>query len=254
LINTLPPDRNFYFLHIPKTAGTTFSFSVLPKLFDADAICPAHDYPELLPLVPSGLEKYRLFRGHFYYFFTRLLPEKPVFMTFLRDPVERILSLYDHICRDSQHYQYAEMRSLKNGLRDAIRSPWLLPPNFQVSALACDLDPIATMNSAQASQPDTLDESSVIYREMTKRIPTRDDLKIARARLGEMDFVGIVEQFDASVRVLCNTFGWATPDYERMNVAPARTRGNLIEPAILKEIVKANDLDIELYEFARSLS
>lgn len=246
-------DKVFYYFHIPKAAGTTFCFSVLPRIFQPDEICPAHDYPELLPIHPAELTKYRLFRGHFYYFFERLLPVKPVYLILLRDPIERTLSLFDHICRDTNHYQHKAMLSLKGGLREAVRSPRLLPPNFQVTALACDLDPIRTMDHARVAHPHGLDEYSVIYTEMLKRAPTREDLAVACRRLEEMEFVGIVEHFDQSVQLLCNTFRWTLPSYESMNMGPARTLREQIAPDILDELVKSHELDFELYEFAKSI-
>jgi len=245
--------KSWYYLHIPKSAGSTFCFSVLPKIFDWTETCPAHDYPELLPIPSAELVKFRLFRGHFYYFFERLLPVKPAYFTFLRDPVERTLSLYDHIYRDPQHFQFDAMHSLKNGLRDAVRSPELLPPNFQVTALACDLDPVRTMSEARVAHPAGLDEYSVIYGEMTKRLPTRDDLATACRRLEEMEFVGITERFHESIELLCWTFGWKVPEYESMNIAPTRTRRDAIAPDILEALMQAHELDFELYEFAKSL-
>ena len=245
--------ESYYFLHIPKAAGTTFCFSVLPKFFDYTEICPAHDYPEVLPMPPAELSKFRLFRGHFYYFFHRLLPVKPTYLTFLRDPVERTLSLYDHIYRDTRHFQHDAVLSLKDGLRDAVNSPELLPPNFQVTALACDLDPFKTMAEARAAHPAGLDEYSVIYGEMTKRLPTRDELAIACRRLEEMEFVGITERFDESVELLCRTFGWTVPPYESLNIAPVRTRRESVAPDVLEALVQAHQLDFELYEFAKRL-
>jgi hypothetical protein len=88
---------------------------------------------------------------------------------------------------------------------------------------------------------------------MTKRLPTRDDLATARRRLEDMEFVGIAERFDESVRLLCGTFGWAVPEYESMNVAPARTRRDQIPPDVLDALMRAHELDYELYEFAKSL-
>jgi hypothetical protein len=243
----------FYYFHIPKAAGTTFCFSVLPRLFQPDEICPAHDYPELLPRPPVELANYRLFRGHFYYFFERLLPVKPIYLILLRDPIERALSLFDHICRDTNHYQHEAMLSLKGGLREAVRSPQLLPPNFQVTAIACDLDPVGTMDRARVAHPHGLDEYSVIYTEMLKRVPTREDLAVARHRLEEMDFVGIVEHFDQSVQLLCNTFGWTMPAYEPMNMAPRRTLRERIAPDILDDLMRSHELDFELYDFAKSV-
>lgn len=242
----------YFFLHIPKTAGTTFD-SVLHQVFDPADVCPPYDYPELLRIPRADLSNYRLFRGHFYYFFERLLPARPTFLTLLRDPVERTLSLYHHICRDPSHFQHHAMCSLRRGLADAVRSPELLPPNFQVTALACDLDPVGTMDAARAAHPEGFDERSVIYGKMTKCLPTRDDLASACRRLEEMKFVGIAERFDDSVRLLCSAFGWTVPGYVSLNVAPARTRRDQIPPDVLDALMRAHELDYELYEFAKSL-
>jgi hypothetical protein len=244
--------RPFFFLHIAKTAGTTFCFSILPRFFEPSGICPAHDYPELPPIL-SGLGQYRLYRGHFSYFFTHLLPVKPVFMTFLRNPVERVLSHYDHICRDPLHYHHRETIALQKGLRDAVRLHGILPPNFQVISLACDIDPLRTLHMIREAKSNGLDEYAVTFREMTKIVPTRQDLRLACQRLEDMEFVGIVENFDESLALLSRVFGWPVPSYERLNVAPKRTRQADIEPDILREIIEANELDLELYEFGRSL-
>ncbi len=203
-------------------------------------------------MLAEGLEKYKLFRGHFYYFFTRLLPVRPAILTFLRDPLDRVLSLYDHICREPGHFQHAAMPKPPHGLLDAVRSPRLLPPSFQVTALACDLDPVTAIDLARAANPEGFDEYSAIYSEMTKRIPTREDLAIACRRLEEVDFVGIVEYYDESLKLASATFGWPLLQYQRWNVAPARTREE-IEPAILREIINANELDFEFYEFGKTL-
>jgi hypothetical protein len=242
----------FYFLHIPKTAGTTFCFSILPHFFEPSAICPAHDYPELLPML-SDLGKYRLFRGHFYHYFAHLLPARPIFMTFLRDPVERVLSHYDHICRDPTHYHHGMTTAFRNGLLDAVRSPGILPGNFQVTSLARDIDPIRTLESARERHSNKLDEYAVTFCEMIKTALTQRDLQTACRRLAEMEFVGIVEHFDESIALLSKTFGWPVPSYQRLNVAPKRTRRAEIAPEVLREIIKANELDFELYEFGKSL-
>ena len=109
------------------------------------------------------------------------------------------------------------------------------------------------MAAARAAHPDGLDEYSIIYCEMIKRPPTRDDLVIACGRLEEMEFVGIVERFNESVKLLCSTFGWEVPAYESMNIAPVRTRRDGIAPDILEALMQANALDFELYEYAKSL-
>lgn len=71
-----------YFLHIPKTAGTTF-ISILDNFFDFNSICKKQSWDNLLPDMPSNLSKYNLFRGHFGYSLYRILLKPPIFITML---------------------------------------------------------------------------------------------------------------------------------------------------------------------------
>ncbi len=248
-------ERIFYFLHIPKTAGTTFNFSVLPKLFNASEICPAYSYRQILQIPPAELSKFHLFRGHFFYFLHKLLPDKPIYMTFLRDPVERALSLYDYVRREPKHSRYELVRSLSGGIRDFVRSRQLLVPDFQVTAIACDIDPLKAVEDARLRESRDIDEDGAIIGQMISRPATHEDLVVARERLEGFPFVGITERFEESLQLLCHTFGWGPPPaFESLNVAPeTRVQREQLPPDIVDEITETHQLDFELYEFARTL-
>ena len=80
-----------YFLHIEKTAGLSLT-SVLDSLFAAEDIC-AFDRKALLTTMPiEQLATHRLIRGHYTYALHRLLPQMPLTLTLLRDPVDRVIS------------------------------------------------------------------------------------------------------------------------------------------------------------------
>jgi hypothetical protein len=86
--------------HIPKTAGT--SLRTLVARFHADAVFA---YRRELALGKPDIEFVKAFRaqakpavviGHFSYSVHRLLGVPPRYATVLRDPVERVVSLYRH--------------------------------------------------------------------------------------------------------------------------------------------------------------
>ena len=93
LVYKLQNDDILYFLHIPKTAGTTF-ISIIDEHFDYESIFPGQRWDQLLPKLPINFSKYRLVRGHFGYGIRQLLPKKPVYITMLRNPIEMVPSYH----------------------------------------------------------------------------------------------------------------------------------------------------------------
>lgn len=82
------------FMHAEKTGGSTI-FAALKGLFDADQICPErHEQIALLP--KEYLNRFSFFSAHATTEELKDIPRPAFLMTFLRDPVERSLSLYDY--------------------------------------------------------------------------------------------------------------------------------------------------------------
>jgi len=88
-------------------------------------------------------------------------------------------------------------------------------------------------------------------------IPAPNDiLEIAKANLREyFSLVGISERFDESLILLKRVLGWRTKDilYVRQNVIRDRPSKGSIDSDILKVIEQHNELDIQLYEFAKQM-
>jgi len=87
----------YYFMHIPKTGGTSFS-KFLERNFIYDDILKIHFQREVKKF--SLLDNHKLIRGHFWsykIFFENI--EKNKLITFLRDPYQRYLSQFKHIDR-----------------------------------------------------------------------------------------------------------------------------------------------------------
>ncbi len=92
----LSDDDLLYFLHIPKTAGTSF-ISILDSHYDNNyhKIYVPYDWKQLSQNIPADFSSYNLLRGHFGYGIHRLLSKKPIYLTMLRDPFETVISLYE---------------------------------------------------------------------------------------------------------------------------------------------------------------
>jgi len=113
-----------YYMHIPKTAGTSL-IAILESNFDLDAIYPEKLWHKLLKKIPRDFTKYKLVRGHFGYNVNQVLHKKPVYMTMLRDPVERTISQYEQIRHDPTGNNWVSKNFLshKEMLDDLIKSP-----------------------------------------------------------------------------------------------------------------------------------
>ena len=85
-----------YFLHIPKTAGTSL-IRILDNHFDHNSILPQQKWDDLLQNMPKDFSKIRLVRGHYGYGIHRVLPKKPIYITMLREPTSWIISWYEHL-------------------------------------------------------------------------------------------------------------------------------------------------------------
>jgi hypothetical protein len=88
----LPQDR-LVFAHIEKTAGST-AYHVLAQNFREEEICP-HRFGNLGYWGPERLAPYRFFALHAPVRILRMIPPPAKFLTFLREPVARLLSHYN---------------------------------------------------------------------------------------------------------------------------------------------------------------
>ena len=239
----------FYFLHIPKTAGTTL-INIIDGHFDDESICPDQLWPKLLVTLPKDFSKYRLIRGHFGYSIHRILPKKPVYITMLRNPIERSLSLYEFTCRagDNDPNVKGTMWDKTSKLSDLIVHPEkkLNFENLQTKFLSKDL-PLSFSNmqiNEKHKAVNSMFLSSVDY----------SDLEIAKQHLSEFPFFGLAERFEDSMFLLCYTFCWKPiEDIIKKNVTQNR---RTIEdyPNTTKEILeKLTELDANLYNFAQEL-
>lgn len=88
----IKPAIRLCFLHIPKTAGTTVN-DILFKHFPTEQIFPGQtilDYRK-----QKDFSAYSLYKGHLPFSFAQAhFPEDTRYITLLREPVERALSLY----------------------------------------------------------------------------------------------------------------------------------------------------------------
>jgi hypothetical protein len=246
----LKPQDRLYFIHIPKTAGTT----LIPHLdahFHVDEICPAQLWPELLLLPQETLPRYRLFRGHFgAKGLDSFLPELPMRITMLRHPVPLALSTYQFIVREPGTFDHRLVK--KMSFADFLQHPKarLGITNKQVRNLCFELRyPPDTLRPMLLAADRWMGEHRVIYR------TSQEQLDQALAILHECVFFGLVERFDESMALLSWIFGWPpTRQVQKLMVAPPLSfEQPPISEQLVAQICACNTLDLALYEVAEKL-
>jgi hypothetical protein len=222
------------FIHCPKTAGTTF-FTLLSAHYPSEDIYRSQVGTLQDALQEHGwpiIARYRLMRAHYDTSITRYFPRRPVCVTMIRDPVERIISYFEHVRRSPNHKHYRTVVEGKMTLEDFMDPPLARSDtcNFQVRQLAGAI------------------------RGPAKEMPGSVLLEMARVRLAEFAFFGITERFDDSLDLLHYTFGWQpVRNYENLNVSPTPSRRGDHPEHVVEKIEIANELDLQLYRDAEGV-
>jgi Glycosyl transferase family 2 len=240
-----------YFLHIPKTAGSTIS-RYLESQFRPDQICPARTWRAFLALPPERLGRYRFFRGHFDASLLELLPRRPAVVTMLRDPVERAVSEWMFMRRDQSHPLHDWF--LREGPDFGM---WIEKSmaNRQARSLAIDTPPAELLHRFGWRRP-----GSAQAQRQSAQWSSSGPLLLERAlaQLEECAAFGIVDRFDDSVELIAHGLGWAPPRALRslnalrtLNVADEpRYEPSEAELAVLRN---RDAIDFALIEHARTV-
>jgi len=221
------------FLHVPKTAGSTL-FRILDREYEGQPTFRLYGDVEqrlraLQYLTEDERRALRLVGGHMGFGIHRFLPGPSVYLTLLRDPVDRIVSHYHYVMAHPN--DAANVRALEGvtSIEDYVRSSVFarIINNGQTRLLGSDV--------LDADAP--ADEST---------------LERARATLDRPDVVvGLQDRFDESLLLMVRACGWGYPAYRNENVGRDRPRAADLPDATVELIRKHNALDLALYEHAR---
>jgi hypothetical protein len=245
------------FMHLPKAAGLTVR-QVIERQYGAERVfvpqpqdeselargdwryvsgeaplpfknVPGYD-PNVVPrrwlsaLGPEAISRLDVVMGHLWFGIHDALPRPAAYLTILRDPVERVLSLYYY-------------RKRRQGLTGTLEDYLAAGRDFE------------TNNGQTRYLCGRLEGVDVRFTACTPVM-----LELAKSRLQErFSVVGVAERFDESLLLMARTFGWAFPFYESHNVNRLRPRGGEVSKHLRERIADENRFDQELHAFARKL-
>lgn len=225
------------FVHVPKTAGVTFS-AILENIYRSRiySIYGTAELAKFQQLSESERGRYNLLQGHFPYGIHAYVPQPVRYITFLRDPVARVISLYYFFLRYPASYLHHKLSADNVSLDEFVTGQFTDETrNFQTRMIA----------GTERLEP--------LFPE-----PDATTLALAKQRLAT-DFTafGITEHFDASLILISHALGWQPLShkmlYKSRNVAPVRNAKEAIDPETISAIRHNNQLDLELYDYAVDL-
>jgi hypothetical protein len=220
------------YVHVPKCAGITLA-TALRSCYGKENILNLHtlDKPlrEEIETVPQHvLDQARLILGHVHYGIHEFLSGRCLYVTLLREPVDRVLSLYKYILRDRAHPLHEHMHRTGMTLEEYVSS-------------GVDEDQTHNGMTRQLSGDD--------------RGTRPDDRSLASAKdnLSTFAAVGLTERFDESFVLLRRRLGLRMPFYISRNASP-RTQSSVAIPRSALELIRAeNQLDIALYAYGANV-
>jgi hypothetical protein len=223
------------FLHIQKTAGT--SVIHLARQYYGSNLT---SHGDCWNGRPQDFQDVGFVSGHIGYQFAKPLMHDRFSFTFLRDPVERILSMY-YFCRDRnpdefEIYRKANELDLTSFLEAALWDPCIRKNvwNNQVWQLAHGYahQDNRTIGDFEASEL----------------------LGLAKQHLLEFSFVGFTETFDTDASTILKHLSIPEPSrIPRLNDLPARPHSEELSPAVLNLLAELTVMDNQLYLFAEAI-
>ena len=220
------------FLHVPKSAGTALTLYLRDVLGRRNVFHIGEDRYQNVPL--DGLMKrYPVITGHFN---VGRIPDRlfdtTFFFTFLREPTDRIVSMY-HFFKEGDldsdrraviNEEWSLEHALDKWVRPGCCSPWSNEQTFLFSG------------ATDAGQPPE------------KLLPR------AMRNLERFDFVGVHERFADGVEALGKLRGWPlNAPVPRFKTSRKRLAVGEMEPALVERIRAANHCDLALYARAQEL-
>lgn len=224
------------FLHIPKTAGSTFE-RILARQYDGvghfgfsgDA---AADLGRFTHLSEQEKGSIGLFTGHAPISTGISEADKALIITFLRDPVHRVKSFCQHVAEGKSPYLSSDFPPDGFDLDKFINSGNLELSNLQTKML---------INDRESASSELIGRMS----------PSEARDRALENLFGKVSHFGLQEFFNDSLLLFWKALAWSPPAYSSMD-NQASDELVVFKEHHLDHIKDLNSIDIEVYSAAKT--
>lgn len=207
------------------------------ELYGRENCCMHGDY---LSHAPEQLEPLMMVSGHFGFEYAEGFMLGRYSFTFLRDPIERLLSYYSY-CRGATRDEY-EINTLAH---DSDAETF-----FRAGATASSKFASHMWNHQACQLASGWGASLVGKVDITPdALPPDEILDRAKANLARFDYIGLVESFDVDNAAIFAALGDTSSDVFRINAAPVRTTREELSPSTLELLATLTEIDQKLYDW-----
>ncbi|GAA5026482.1 hypothetical protein GCM10011506_12110 [Marivirga lumbricoides] len=221
------------FLHIPKSAGSTLRYIIKEKYPHSFGVVNWHwtNWKDEIYLKNNydfnKLSQNKIIYGHFNYGLHEHINEEVKYFTILRDPFKRVQSGYFHILRDSHSAFYREIKNMSF-------------EEYLKSKLILDVDNGQVRRISGVGNEVPFGEITEIHYEKAIQNIEKHFL-----------FVGLTENFNASLFLLSKLMNWKSPYYWTQNKGKNK-KAELINPVDQQLVKDINQWDYKLYDYCRN--
>jgi Sulfotransferase family len=237
--------RNFQkalFLHIQKTAGSTVVEMARIHYGFGNVISHA-DY---LSIDPERLDHLPFISGHFGFEYAKKSIAQRYSFTFLRDPIERLLSLYS-FCRARQTDEYPIYAAARRLSLDEFLLAWERLPDNEQLVYRETLWNHQTWQLCFGWSPDVMKPGRVSILDFSEKAL----LMKATNNLIAFDYVGFADNFDFDAAHIMENLGISVVQpLRKVNVSGNRIRLMDLPESTLTRLKKLTELDREIYQSA----
>lgn len=220
------------YLHIPKTAGTTM-MAILKQNYGTGFHRIDNEGKRLkwIKLPEDERAAVTCLTGHITYGIHEYIPGFFQYVTMLRDPVERILSLYYYV-REKNHVLAPLLSQIT--LKEFVEKQVISDTNDGMVRFLAGKSEFGQIKPASGKM-------------------TIDDLETAMSNLTTFTQIGFVETFNESLRKFTQEFNWNYNHYVSMLINTGRPVASDLPRRVIQCLTEYNQLDYELYRFGKKL-